>query len=606
MRNELRLKLIEISSIPIITVGVLFLIFVNYIISRNIENDFKDRMDIAAEYVNSAMNDSINNEKDKLMIIASDRDLNMMFKYGVKVKNSSNYYYDSEDINTGDKTIIYKKMNKNIDYLSVINIIKKTLYKEPRMQEVSLEFFDKNGTNIISSYSQEMSYGNAPINRELNAVLNKDSVFKKKRIVTDIVEYNKKFYFKVGIPVPERTLDYIPEGAVVLTYPIDKTVLDRVKGAFDGDIVLLDMEGTVVDRTDFGGIDVNYKLHLKDLEAGKKITVKKNGKTFMVKGSPLVDSKNSTIGMLLIVADKSEIEDLKLFSFFIILIVIIILVIGVLTISVYESKKIVKPINKFLEHINKIKEGSYDQLENIDLISEIDVIRESFNKLVEKSHLSMEEVKRRDETLVMMNKELLAIIKEKERMYQLSITDGLTGVYNHKYFQEMLFAEVERAIKYELSVSLVMIDIDHFKKVNDTFGHQTGDEILLGVAAKIRDLIREGDTVSRYGGEEFAIILPNTTQEGAFIFAERVRKVIESSDFNSKKISVSCGISSYPEDFKDEENSDKTSNDIKNDLIKKADIALYFSKNTGRNRSTRFEKYLEIKKKIIFDQCGRE
>lgn len=114
MRNELRLKLIEISSIPIITVGVLFLIFVNYIISRNIENDFKDRMDIAAEYVNSAMNDSINNEKDKLMIIASDRDLNMMFKYGVKVKNSSNYYYDSEYINTRDKTIIYKKMNKNI------------------------------------------------------------------------------------------------------------------------------------------------------------------------------------------------------------------------------------------------------------------------------------------------------------------------------------------------------------------------------------------------------------------------------------------------------------------------------------------------------------
>lgn len=163
-------------------------------------------------------------------------------------------------------------------------------------------------------------------------------------------------------------------------------------------------------------------------------------------------------------------------------------------------------------------------------------------------------------------------------MEMMAITDGLTGLLNHRRFQERLSGEFCRIERHPEPLSLVLADIDHFKKVNDTYGHPTGDEILKKVAVIFKRMVRDIDVVARYGGEEFALILVNTEREGAYKLSERIRKAIEKKafTFSGKKISVtlSLGIANYPGDGK-----------LKEELISMADEALYRAKAEGRNRT---------------------
>jgi len=163
------------------------------------------------------------------------------------------------------------------------------------------------------------------------------------------------------------------------------------------------------------------------------------------------------------------------------------------------------------------------------------------------------------------------LYKSKER---LSITDGLTGLYNHRHFQEQLEVEVKRAQRYDLALSLIMIDLDHFKEFNDTYGHLEGDSLLRKIAQILKSSLRETDLVARYGGEEFAVILPETDKEGASIAAERVRKTVSEQTFGEvgAKMTISLGVASYPDDAC-----------LRADLIRQADEALYRAKREGRN-----------------------
>lgn len=158
----------------------------------------------------------------------------------------------------------------------------------------------------------------------------------------------------------------------------------------------------------------------------------------------------------------------------------------------------------------------------------------------------------------------------------LSITDGLTGLYNHRHFQEQLEVEVKRGQRYDLNLSLIMIDLDHFKEFNDSYGHLEGDTLLRKIAQILKSSLRETDFVARYGGEEFAVILPETNKEGASIATERVRRAISEQTFGEvgAKMTVSLGVASYPDDAC-----------LRADLIKKADEALYRAKREGRNRT---------------------
>ena len=160
----------------------------------------------------------------------------------------------------------------------------------------------------------------------------------------------------------------------------------------------------------------------------------------------------------------------------------------------------------------------------------------------------------------------------------LAITDGLTGLYNHRHFRQQLNLEISRAGRYSRSLSLMMIDIDYFKRYNDTNGHLKGNEVLKDLARILKDMSREVDIVARYGGEEFAIIMPETERRKAKMLSERLRKKIESHPFENgrkqpnKKLTISIGVASCPE------NASKAAQ-----LIETADKALYEAKRGGRN-----------------------
>jgi diguanylate cyclase (GGDEF)-like protein len=166
-----------------------------------------------------------------------------------------------------------------------------------------------------------------------------------------------------------------------------------------------------------------------------------------------------------------------------------------------------------------------------------------------------------------------------ERLRLLASTDGLTGLLNHRHFQERFQEELKRLRRYPSGLCLLLMDIDHFKKVNDTYGHPVGDMVLRGVAGVLRGVLRETDVPARYGGEEFAALLLDSTKEEGLAVAERLRKAIEKSSFHLQgrrqplKVTVSIGLASWPQDGPSREA-----------LIRAADAALYRAKREGRNQ----------------------
>lgn len=168
--------------------------------------------------------------------------------------------------------------------------------------------------------------------------------------------------------------------------------------------------------------------------------------------------------------------------------------------------------------------------------------------------------------------------RKKDRLNHLAFRDTLTGLLNRRSFDKQISDEWKRRRRYGRPLSLIMIDIDHFKKVNDTHGHQKGDSVLEAVAGIILDNVRSSDYPCRYGGEEMAVILPETTLDHAMKTSEKLRKLVEKEVKAREGISVtiSIGVSTYQEKMKNP-----------GDLVKAADKALYKAKEEGRNRVIR-------------------
>ncbi len=169
-----------------------------------------------------------------------------------------------------------------------------------------------------------------------------------------------------------------------------------------------------------------------------------------------------------------------------------------------------------------------------------------------------------------------------QMLLELSITDPLTGLNNRRSMMEVLEKEFDRHRRSGKHIGLIMIDIDHFKKVNDTYGHQKGDVVLQGLATLLKRHLRQYDTAARFGGEEFALILPETDLEEAARVAERLRRAAENLSFDKipgLQISASLGVACFPGE----------GIDTPDDLIREADYALYNAKRHGRNRVERAE-----------------
>ena len=244
-----------------------------------------------------------------------------------------------------------------------------------------------------------------------------------------------------------------------------------------------------------------------------------------------------------------------------------------------ETEVVVMTSNASIETaIEALRLGAYDYLMKPfdDLETVLVLIKRAVDKvrLVIENRTLLEDLQKKNEELEKLNRAIR----------ELAIRDGLTGLYNYRYFEEMLRAEIARSARHKRNFCLLMIDVDHFKNYNDRQGHLMGDEILRGIGRILSDRSRRTDIVARYGGEEFVVVLPETPKEAAVRVAEELRLRIENFPFQKGeaqplgKVTISVGLAQFPDDAADAHG-----------LIERADQALYGAKAGGRNRACSYD-----------------
>ena len=237
--------------------------------------------------------------------------------------------------------------------------------------------------------------------------------------------------------------------------------------------------------------------------------------------------------------------------------------------------------------------ASGDFTQRVEFIGEFS---QAFNAMVMQLDQTLKEVARKDAELSGANEDLLKEIKirkqteadlreSEEAFRRMAITDSLTGLYNRGHFNQLAENEINRVLRYSRPLSVIMFDIDFFKRVNDTYGHAVGDMVLMMVANTTKAQLRAADIFARYGSEEFIVFLPETYAAGAAAIAEKLRRSIETADVQGENyliaITASFGVNDYLE-----KTDSKPHDRILSEFISKADEALYKSKNAGRNRVT--------------------
>lgn len=277
---------------------------------------------------------------------------------------------------------------------------------------------------------------------------------------------------------------------------------------------------------------------------------------------------------IVIFADYEKIMEPYLSQTFKLLLTFIITSFLMFPIIVYLSGVIIKPIYNLVKQSIKIKNRKYEEISQVESsILEIALLSSSFENMAQSINSyqnSLEEkVKQRTEELLVKNAELL----------RLSITDNLTKLYNRVKLDKSLQEEMNRSLRYNTNFSIILLDIDYFKKVNDNFGHQVGDEVLIESAQILSKNIRNVDILGRWGGEEFLVICPETKIEDAIKVASHINEAIKLHKFSTypNTVTMSLGVASFNKDIK---NID--------DIILNADKALYQAKEQGRDRVIAF------------------
>lgn len=240
--------------------------------------------------------------------------------------------------------------------------------------------------------------------------------------------------------------------------------------------------------------------------------------------------------------------------------------------AVILYRMIIRPIHILYQGSGQIAVGNFDVRVDIDHRDELGALGESFN-------IMAESVQEKVDTL----EDQMKIISEaKEKIEQMAITDDLTGLYNRRYLFEQLEREIERSLRYGSPLGFIMVDADHFKSINDTYGHHIGDIVLKEIAALIRENCREIDTAARYGGEEFAVIALSADTETTFVMAERIRKSVEAKPIRCDDVEINLTVSIGLISYRQEELEKMAHPD---DMVNAADRALYRAKQNGRNRT---------------------
>lgn len=257
----------------------------------------------------------------------------------------------------------------------------------------------------------------------------------------------------------------------------------------------------------------------------------------------------------------------------------------VLIVSLVASRiagSFVRPLRALSDGAERLSRGERDvEIDETTLTSEeVNVLTRTFNEMSRGLERNAREIETSHQAVKVANDELIEKNQELSDvnlvLEQLSITDGLTKLHNHRYFQESIATECKRSLRSKDPLSLILIDIDFFKQWNDRLGHAGGDEILRRLAEVLNQCVRETDILTRYGGEEFALIALNTDLDGAIALGEKIRQSVEEESFvtdvpsEKEQLTVSVGVATLDEDRKQ--------------LFNDADGALYTAKDTGRNR----------------------
>jgi len=256
------------------------------------------------------------------------------------------------------------------------------------------------------------------------------------------------------------------------------------------------------------------------------------------------------------------------------IIVVDICVILLFTVLAYKiTLAIMKPIETLSEGAERIAAGQVDhQIPVPARDDELSLLTHTFNDMMRKLRSNQLEIEEDRFRLAEKNEELQRV---NEILSQLSITDGLTKLHNHRYFQDHLSREIKRVSRTHAPLSMILLDIDDFKQLNDTHGHAAGDEVLTALAAIMNDTARESDLIARYGGEEFVILMPNTDLDGALHLAEKLRMAVESTRLiigdrmKPIDITISLGVATYEGE--------------RREFFGEADRALYQAKANGKN-----------------------
>ncbi len=257
--------------------------------------------------------------------------------------------------------------------------------------------------------------------------------------------------------------------------------------------------------------------------------------------------------------------------------IFIVAVVVVILFSVVAYKvtaAIMQPIHALSVGAQRILDGHIDHQIPLPAIhdDELGLLTRTFNAMMQKLHSNQIEIERDRIRLAEKNDELQSA---NEVLNQLSITDGLTKLHNHRYFQDHLTREIKRVSRTNSPLSLILIDLDDFKQLNDTYGHAAGDEVLISLAGIMNESARESDLIARYGGEEFVILMPNTDLAGAVHLAEKIRMAVESTRLiigdrmKPTDVTISLGVALF-----------KAS---RREFFAEADRALYRAKAAGKN-----------------------
>ncbi len=278
---------------------------------------------------------------------------------------------------------------------------------------------------------------------------------------------------------------------------------------------------------------------------------------------PLSESKGFPMGKVLFVKDVSQIY----LNFYALMVVLssysfVLSLLSFLILYLF-SENLIERIVKLQELSKKIKENNFSDVESLKIDKPRDELDHLMNNMVD--------------TALTIGKLLSELEEKNKKLQELAYYDPLTGLPNRRFFFEHASLIFEEAKRYEKTFSLLVMDIDHFKKINDSYGHDVGDLVLKTFARVLKSLLRHSDVCARFGGEEFVVLLPNTNLEGAKILAERIRSTVAKNPVehgsNLVLFTVSVGVSQY-----------RKSVQSIDELIKEADIALYRAKEGGRNR----------------------